>query len=83
MMALSLLAVVLPLGAGDLHLPKNVTKDTPCLLLIHGGGWTEMNRRDVVGVADYFSRDLGFAVYNIDCGWRRRSIHGRLVARTA
>ena len=66
MMPLSLLAIVLPLGAGDLHLPKNVTKDTPCLLLIHGGGWTEMNRRDVVGVADYFSRDLGFAVYNID-----------------
>ena len=33
MIPLSLLAIVLPLGAGDLHLPKNVTKDTPCLLL--------------------------------------------------
>ncbi len=73
-MALSLLAAALSLGAetvplsetGDLHLPANVTADTPCLLLIHGGGWTEMSRRDVVGIADYLSKDLGFVVYNVD-----------------
>ena len=51
---------------GDLHLPETVTADTPCLLLIHGGGWAAMSRRDVVGIADYFAKDLGFVVYNVD-----------------
>ena len=65
--ALSLDAETVPLSeTGDLHRPANVTADTPCLLLIHGGGWSAMSRRDVVGIADYFSKDLGFVVYNID-----------------
>ena len=51
---------------GDLHLPETVTADTPCQLLIHGGGWAAMSRRDVVGIADYFAKDLGFVVYNVD-----------------
>ena len=71
---LSVLATALQLGArtvclsetGDLHLPEKVTADTPCLLLIHGGGWAAMSRRDVVGIADFFSKDLGFVVYNVD-----------------
>lgn len=51
---------------GDLYLPGNIDRRTQMVLLIHGGGWTSMSRHDVVGIAEFFAKDLGFAVYNID-----------------
>jgi len=65
-MLMSILAVVMTLGAGDVHLPEKVSPDTSCLLLIHGGGWTGMKRQDVDGLAAFFAKDLGMVVYNID-----------------
>ena len=59
-------AAMLTLGAGDIHLPERTTAETPCVLLIHGGGWTGMSRKDVVGIADFLRRDLGCVVYNVD-----------------
>ena len=51
---------------GDLYLPKRVTDDTPVALLIHGGGWTHMDRYAVAGIAEWLQKELGFAVYNVD-----------------
>jgi len=65
-MNLLLMAAVLTLGVGDVHVPEKVTDRTPCVLLIHGGGWGAMKRQDVVGIADFLRRDLGCVVYNID-----------------
>ena len=65
-MTLGFLAIVMTLGNGDIHLPEKVTDNAPCMLLIHGGGWGAMCRKDVVGIADWASRDLGMVVYNID-----------------
>lgn len=53
-------------GVGDVHLPETVSDKTPCVLLIHGGGWSAMKRQDVVGIAEFLQRDLGCVVYNID-----------------
>lgn len=52
--------------SGDLHLPEKVDGQTQLTLLIHGGGWTAMDRQAVEGIADFFVKDLGFAVFNID-----------------
>lgn len=52
--------------SGDLYLPEKVDRQTQMVLLIHGGGWTGMDRHAVDGIADFFVKDLGFAVYNID-----------------
>lgn len=65
-MTLGFLAIVMTLGNGDIHLPEKVTDNAPCMLLIHGGGWGAMCRKDVVGIADWASKDLGMIVYNID-----------------
>lgn len=51
-------------GSGDLYLPAGVEKGL--VLLIHGGGWAYGDRRMCDGVADFFVRELGMAVYNID-----------------
>ncbi len=53
-------------GLGDLYLPENVTPDTPVVLAIHGGGWSGGNRYSWSGVAEFFCRDLGCAVFNIE-----------------
>lgn len=66
MIATVFAAATLAFGAGDIHLPDQTTGETPCVLLIHGGGWTGMCRRDVVGIADFLRRDLGCVVYNVD-----------------
>jgi acetyl esterase/lipase len=52
-------------GTGDLYLPPGApAKDL--VLLIHGGGWAYGNRAMCDGVTDFFVRERGAAVYNID-----------------
>lgn len=52
-------------GSGDLYLPPGApAKDL--VLLIHGGGWAYGDRHMCDGVADFFVRERGAAVYNID-----------------
>lgn len=51
---------------GDLRLPAGgVTSGTPKALLIHGGGWSSMDRHSWRGVADFF-HEMGFITYNIE-----------------
>jgi len=51
---------------GDLHLPETYTAETPVVLVIHGGGWSAMDRKDVVGIAELMTRDLGYAAFNVN-----------------
>lgn len=53
-------------GLGNLYLPDARTADTPVVLAIHGGGWSGGDRHSWAGVAEFFCRDLGFAVFNIE-----------------
>ena len=53
-------------GLGDLYLPEKVTPETPVVLAIHGGGWGAGDRYSWSGVAEFFCRDLGCAVFNIE-----------------
>lgn len=55
-----------PTGYGDVVLPRQVTADTPAALLIHGGGWSAMDKKDVVGIANFLAEDLGYVVYNVN-----------------
>ena len=56
-----------PSLAGDLFLPDGPTPDSgfPAALLIHGGGWSGMDRYAARGIADFLAEN-GFAVFNID-----------------
>lgn len=56
-----------PGNAGDLYLPDTPAPAAgyPCVLLIHGGAWTSMERSAVAGIAEFLRRE-GFAVFNID-----------------
>ena len=53
--------------AGDFFLPEGQAPDSgfPAALLIHGGGWTSMDRHAVHGIAEFLAGN-GFAVFNID-----------------
>ena len=51
---------------GDLHLPACGANASQAVLLIHGGGWSAMDRRDVEGIAAFLVRDLGCAVFNVN-----------------
>lgn len=53
-------------GLGDLYVPERSRETTPIVLLIHGGGWYNGSRPNMAGIAEYFAKDLGFAVYNIE-----------------
>ena len=53
-------------GLGDLYLPESVSADAPVVLAIHGGGWAAGDRYSWSGVAEFFWRDLGCAVFNIE-----------------
>ncbi len=58
-------------GLGDLYLPENPGPATKAALLIHGGGWSALDKSSFAGVALYLCQDLGMAVYNINyrlCG---------------
>lgn len=51
---------------GDLLLPScELSLSTPKILVIHGGGWTSMDRSAFAGVSEFF-RSHGFVVFNID-----------------
>lgn len=56
-----------PGQTGDLFLPEEQMPDGgfPCVLSIHGGGWSAMDRHAMRGVADFLVAN-GFAVFNID-----------------
>lgn len=51
---------------GDLYLPARVLPSTPMVVVIHGGGWSGMDRSATKGIAEYFAEGLGFAVFNIE-----------------
>ena len=53
-------------GLGDLYLPKQVSRETPVVLTIHGGGWCALDRESLRGISEFFWRDLGFAAFNIE-----------------
>ena len=53
-------------GLGDLYLPDRVDAATPMVLVIHGGGWSGLDRASVAGIAEFFQKELGFAVFNIE-----------------
>jgi len=61
-------------GLGDLWLPASPQPDgatlpsdhPPVVLLIHGGGWSALDRASVAGIAQFFRDDLGFAVFNVE-----------------
>lgn len=52
---------------GDLFLPDGLPPNGgfPAVVLIHGGGWTSMDRHSMRGVADFLAEN-GFAVFNIE-----------------
>lgn len=53
-------------GLGNLYVPEACAADTPVVLAIHGGGWSGGDRHSWSGVAEFFCRELGFAVFNIE-----------------
>ena len=53
-------------GLGNLYLPEGCAAGTPVVLAIHGGGWSGGDRHSWAGVAEFFCKDLGFAVFNIE-----------------
>lgn len=53
-------------GLGDLYLPDRVDATTPIVLVIHGGGWSGLDRASVAGIAEFFQKELGFAAFNIE-----------------
>ena len=58
-------------GLGDLYLPDTVTPETGAALLIHGGGWSALDKSSFAGVALWLCQELGMAAYNINyrlCG---------------
>ncbi|MDR0932516.1 MAG: alpha/beta hydrolase [Victivallales bacterium] len=52
-------------GVGDLYLPERVSPGTPIALLIHGGGWSSMDKSRMVGIAEFLC-EQNFAVFNIN-----------------
>lgn len=52
--------------AMDIYLPAGRTSETPVLILIHGGGWTEGNRTDLNVFVDTLKHRLpNYAIFNI------------------
>ena len=45
---------------------RPATAETSVALLIYGGGWTSMDKKDVEGIAEFLANDLGITVYNIN-----------------
>ena len=50
---------------GDLYIPDSKSDSIPMAMLIHGGGWSSMDKSDMNGVC-LFLCNLGIAVYNIN-----------------
>lgn len=51
-------------GKGDLYLPET-SKGFP-VLLIHGGGWSAMDKLDVRGIAEFLCAELALPIFNIN-----------------
>ncbi len=53
---------------GDLWVPQNVTGKPGVLVVIHGGGWNDCNRRrDAIGgVAQAFAKRWGMGAFNVE-----------------
>lgn len=52
-------------GIGDLYLPRSWNSETPLALVIHGGGWSAMDRFSSSGIAEFLCEN-GFAVLNAE-----------------
>jgi len=51
----------------DIYLPKNRTKDTKVLLLVHGGGWREGDKLEMNSFRDFFREQLpDIAIVNMN-----------------
>jgi len=56
-----------PLQALDVYYPNNVKKDKyPLILVIHGGGWSHMDKRDWNVYPSFFGLEKGFMVISIN-----------------
>ena len=52
-------------GSGDMYLPDNSNKNTPVVLLIHGGGWSYLDKTSCTGIAQFLCEN-NYAVYSIN-----------------
>ena len=50
-------------GEGDLYLPEGAVRGV--VLQIHGGGWSQMSRKDAAGISRRLC-ERGYAVFNVD-----------------
>jgi acetyl esterase/lipase len=55
-----------PNGYGDLFCPDKAVDCNYAILLIHGGGWNSMDKKDVIGIATFLCDSLQLPVYNIN-----------------
>ena len=60
-------------SSGDLYLPSSVKNCDIAVLLIHGGGWTDMDKRDVQGIAEFLCGELSLRVFNINYRMNRQA----------
>ncbi len=52
----------------DVYSPKGA-KNLPCIIIIHGGGWTTNNEDIMRGLARELTKDGKFVVFSIDYRW--------------
>ena len=52
----------------DVYAPKNA-KNLPCIVIIHGGGWTSNNEDIMRGLAREFASTGKYVVFSIDYRW--------------
>ena len=60
-------------SSGDLYLPSSVKNCDIAVLLIHGGGWTDMDKQDVQGIAEFLCGELSLRVFNINYRMNRQA----------
>ena len=75
MKKLSLTYAELPNGAGDadLLLPDDIQNDKYPVLVLHGGGWASMDKKDLIGVAEFFAEN-GYPVLNANYRLSRNAV---------
>ena len=75
MKKLSLTYAELPNGAGDadLLLPDEIQSDKFPVLVLHGGGWASMDKKDLIGVAEFFAEN-GHPVLNANYRLSRNAV---------
>lgn len=52
----------------DVYSPKGA-KDLPCIIIIHGGGWSSNNEDIMRGLARELTKDGRYVVFSIDYRW--------------